>query len=302
MKPTAAFTFATIILLAGLCTDVHAQENQDDYADRMEQEHRADTTVASPMAQEPAIPVTAEEVQYGVLGGEILQGYLAAPAYPDSVAEARGGRGGALPAVILIHEWWGLNDNVRTVARRLAGEGYRVLAVDLYGGEVASTPAEARQLVGLARDDPGRITQNTRAAYAYLTSEWDAPGVAAMGWCFGGGVTLQTALAIPEKLDAAVIYYGHVEDAERERLARLQMPILGLFGAEDQGIPVEGVRRFEATLEDLGKSAEIHVYEGAGHAFANPTGQNYATDTAEDAWEKTTTFLREHLYDSGSGG
>lgn len=302
MKPiTLPLLFAAVLLAASLCADVRAQDStQRDYADRMLEEHQDDTTTASPMAQEPRIPVTAEEVQYGTVDGETVQGYLAAPANPDSVTEAMGmAPGSALPAVILIHEWWGLNDNVRTMARRLAGEGYRVLAVDLYGGEVASTPAEARQLVSLARDHPDRLTQNTEAAYDYLSSEQNAPEVAVMGWCFGGGMALQTALALPEQLDGAIIYYGRVEGTSRDQLAALEMPILGLFGGEDQGIPAQGVRQFEETLSELGKDAEIHIYEDAGHAFANPTGQNYVASAAEDAWEKTTAFLRENLYDGG---
>ena len=195
--------FALVLLVLGFWTDVRAQDTtqqngDEEYADNMVREHQSDTTAASPMVQEPMIPVTAEEVQYGTIEGEFVNGYLAAPANPDSVAEEMGTSGAALPGVIMVHEWWGLNDNVRAMARRLAGEGYRVLAVDLYGGEVASTPAEARQLVGLAMDNSNRITQNTQAAYAYLTEEMEATSVAVMGWCFGGGVSLQTALALPK--------------------------------------------------------------------------------------------------------
>ena len=301
-RRNALTCLALVLLVLGFWTDVRAQDttqqnSDEEYADDMAREHGSDTTAASPMVQEPMIPVTAEEVRYGTIEGEFAEGYLAAPANPDSVAEAMGTSGAALPGVIMVHEWWGLNDNVRAMARRLAGEGYRVLAVDLYGGEVASTPAEARQLVGLAMDHPDRITQNTQAAYAYLTEEMGAPSVAVMGWCFGGGVSLQTALALPQELDGAIIYYGRVEGTDQDQLAELEMPILGLFGGEDQGIPVEGVRQFEQTLDELGKDAEIVIYEDAGHAFANPTGQNYVPDAAEDAWEKTTTFLRETLYE-----
>ena len=298
-----AFTrLALLLLVLGLWADVRAQDttqqnSDEEYADDMAREHQSDTTAASPMVQEPTIPVTAEEVQYGTIEGEFAEGYLTEPANPDSVAEAMGTSGMALPGVIMVHEWWGLNDNVRAMARRLAGEGYRVLAVDLYGGEVASTPAEARQLVGLAMDNPNRIAQNTQAAYAYLTEEMGATSVAVMGWCFGGGVSLQTALALPQELDGVIIYYGRVEGTDQDQLATLEMPILGLFGGADQGIPVEGVRQFEQTLDELGKDAEIVIYEDAGHAFANPTGQNYISDAAEDAWEKTTAFLRETLYE-----
>ena len=304
MNPTlkkALGCLTLALMLAGFSADVRAQETapqdgDEQYADDMAREHQSDTTSASPMVQEPIIPVTAEEVRYGTIDGEFVEGYLAAPANPDSVAAVMGTSGQALPGVIMVHEWWGLNDNVRAMARRLAGEGYRVLAVDLYGGEVASTPAEARQLVGLAMDHADRITKNTSAAYAYLTNEAGAPAVAVMGWCFGGGVSLQTVLALPQELDGAIIYYGRVEGTPRDRLAELDVPILGLFGGEDQGIPVEGVRQFEETLAELGKDAEIIVYEDAGHAFANPTGQNYVPDAAEDAWERTTAFLRENLY------
>jgi carboxymethylenebutenolidase len=118
--------------------------------------------------------------------------------------------------------------------------------------------------------------------------------VASLGWCFGGGWSLNTALLFPADLDAAVIYYGQVTDDE-DRLSALDVPILGLFGSEDRGIKVESVRRFEEALERLGKDYEIHVYEGAGHAFANPSGNNYNAGYAEDAWTRTLGFLGAHL-------
>ena len=126
-----------------------------------------------------------------------------------------------------------------------------------------------------------------------------APRVASLGWCFGGGWSLNTALLFPEDLDAAVIYYGQVTDDET-RLSPLEVPILGLFGSEDRGIKVDSVRRFEAALERLGKNYEIHVYEGAGHAFANPSGNNFNAEYADDAWRRTLDFLRGHL-DTDSG-
>jgi carboxymethylenebutenolidase len=131
-----------------------------------------------------------------------------------------------------------------------------------------------------------------KQAFAYL--EGDGQKVGTIGWCFGGGWSLGTALALPDQVDATVIYYGRlVTDAEA--LEPLQMPILGFFGAEDQGIPVDSVRAFEQALESLEKNATIHVYDGADHAFANPSGNNYQAEPADDAWGKTLAFFETHL-------
>ena len=115
-----------------------------------------------------------------------------------------------------------------------------------------------------------------------------------IGWCFGGGWSFRTALALPDAIDAAVIYYGEPV-TDRDRLDALEMPILGLFGGADQGIPVARVREMEAALDALGKDATIVVYDGANHAFANPSGRRYDAEAAEDAWTRTTAFLAEHL-------
>jgi carboxymethylenebutenolidase len=121
-----------------------------------------------------------------------------------------------------------------------------------------------------------------------------APAVGSIGWCFGGGWSLTTALLLPGQLDAAVIYYGHLV-TDPQRLATLDIPILGLFGEQDQGIPLDGVRAFEGALKELGKDAKILVYPGADHAFANPSGRNYQPETAEKAWLETTAFLERTL-------
>ena len=110
----------------------------------------------------------------------------------------------------------------------------------------------------------------------------------------GRGWSLNAAMLLPDELDAAVIYYGHVTDDE-ERLRPVEAPILGLFGAEDRGIPVDLVRRFDSALDRLDKDHTIHIYPGAGHAFANPTGENYDRDAAEDAWQKSLEFLAQKL-------
>ena len=196
------------------------------------------------------------------------------------------------PGVLLIHEWWGLNDNVRSMTEQLAGEGYQALAVDLYGGKSADTRDGAMELMSASMERGEALTENVKQAFAYL--EADGQKVGTIGWCFGGGWSLQTALALPEDVDATVIYYGRLV-TDQDELAPLQMPILGLFGAEDQGIPVDSVNAFEASLNALGKDAAIHIYEGADHAFANPSGTRYDAAAAEDAWRRTTAFLRSHL-------
>jgi carboxymethylenebutenolidase len=199
----------------------------------------------------------------------------------------------------MIHEWWGLNDNIRAMAERLAAEGYIVLAVDLFGGGVATTPGAARQLMMQAVENRDSVTSNIEQAYAFVSDTAGAPRVASLGWCFGGGWSLSTAMLFPEDLDAAVIYYGQVTDDE-DRLSPVEVPILGLFGSEDSGIKLESVQRFEGALERLGKDFEIQVYDGAGHAFANPSGRNFNAEYAEDAWNRTLRFLSDHLAaDSG---
>ena len=121
------------------------------------------------------------------------------------------------------------------------------------------------------------------------------PKIGSIGWCFGGLWSLNTALVFPDTLDATVIYYGGNIETNKEKLAPLQMPILGIFGALDQNPSIELVKKFEASLKSLNKSVEIYIYEGANHAFANPSGKNYNPQAAEDAWQKTTTFLNKYL-------
>jgi carboxymethylenebutenolidase len=266
-----------------------APDEQREHADRMAVEHAHDAPIANPASQTaPAVDVEADEVQYATVDGRAVIGYLARPA----------GVEGALPALIVIHEWWGLNDNIRAMTRRLAGEGFAALAVDLYSGQVADERDGAYALMTSANANPAAAEANLGQAYAYLTEELDAPNVASIGWCFGGGWSLNTALLLPDRLDAAVIYYGHLV-TDPERLAALQMPILGLFGELDQGIPLEDVRAFERALADLGKDAKIIVYPGADHAFANPSGRNYQPETAAQAWRETVAFLDAELRPSG---
>ena len=142
-------------------------------------------------------------------------------------------------------------------------------------------------------ENPGAARDNLRQAVEFLKIA-GAPGIASLGWCFGGGWSLNSAMLFPADLDATVIYYGQVT-ADEERLAAIDAPLLGLFGAVDRAITVESVKAFEAALQRLRKEYEIHIYPGVGHAFANPTGNNYNREVAEDAWRRTLEFLAENL-------
>lgn len=196
---------------------------------------------------------------------------------------------GTYPGVILIHEWWGLNDGIKEAARNLAAQGYMVLAVDLYDGKVATTPEEARSYT--ASLDQAKAVANMRAALAFLKGR-GADKLASLGWCFGGGQSLQ--LALNEKLDATVIYYGRLE-TDPTKLKAIKQPVLGVFGDQDVSISVESVRAFESALNELKIENEVYVYPGVGHAFANPSGANYAPEETRDAWSKTLDFLEKNL-------
>ena len=248
--------------------------------------HRHDYPSPTAIARvEPEVPVATESVEYVTIDGQAINGYYA---YPQDATEP-------LPGILAIHEWWGLNENIEAMARRLAGEGYQVLAVDLYGGQVAETPEAAKQLVQQVANNPFGAEANITKAYNYLAEEKQAPQIGSIGWCFGGSWSLETALLFPQ-LDAAVIYYGgQIGEATAEELNTLEMPILGIFGAEDSSIPVETVEEFESKLQQREGETEIIIYEDAGHAFANPSGQNYVPEAAEAAWEKTTEFLNKYL-------
>ena len=183
---------------------------------------------------EPKVPVVAEAVEYVTIDGKPVNGYFA---YPEDMSKP-------LPGILAIHEWWGLNENIQAMTRRLAGEGYQVLAVDLYQGQVAETPEAAGKLVKEVADNPFVAEANVTKAYNYLAEEKQAPAVGSIGWCFGGSWSLETALLFPQELDTAVIYYGgEVGTKTEEELSVLEMPILGIFGAEDSSIPLETVEQ-----------------------------------------------------------
>jgi carboxymethylenebutenolidase len=179
----------------------------------------------------------------------------------------------------------------------LAGHGYVVLAVDLYDGEVATNSSQAARLSGQVRENPDEAVAKMSSAVSGLRERSDTTNqIASLGWCFGGGQSLQLSLSEAD-LNATVIYYGTLATDE-ETLQRIDAPVLGIFGSEDQVVPVEDVRAFNRTLDDLGVEHEVYVYEGAGHAFANPSGESFQPDATMDAWMKTLAFLDETLKES----
>jgi len=212
-------------------------------------------------------------------GDETVSGMIYAPA----------GKG-PFPALIVIHEYWGLNDWVKGQASKFADEGYVALAVDLYRGKVADNPDFAHELMrGLPED---RAKRDLKAAYAYLAAQANVKKdrIGAIGWCMGGGYSLDVALIEPD-LAADVINYGHLV-TDPDEFKKIQAPILGLFGGQDRGITPDDVKKFQAGMDKLGKKIEVKIYPDAGHAFENPNNKTgYRADDAADAWQRTVAFL-----------
>jgi carboxymethylenebutenolidase len=201
---------------------------------------------------------------------------------------------GPFAAVIVIHEWWGLNDWVKEQASKFSDQGYVALAVDLYRGKVATTPDMAHELMRGVPED--RAKRDLHAAFEFLQAQPNVrkDRIGAIGWCMGGGYSLDVALQEP-MLSADVINYGHLA-TDPEALKKINAPILGLFGGKDQGITPDDVHKFEAAMKQLGKKVDIKVYDDAGHAFENPNNKaGYRAEDAADAWKRTVAFLAENL-------
>jgi len=212
-------------------------------------------------------------------GDETVQGILYTPA-----------GNGPFPALVVIHEWWGLNDWVKEQASKFADQGYVALAVDLCRGKVATTPEMAHEIMRGVPED--RAKRDLHAAVEFLKSQPNVrkDRIGSIGWCMGGGYSLDVALQEPD-LAAAVINYGHLA-TDTDALKKINAPILGLFGAQDHGIPPDDVRKFGDTLDKLGKKIDIKIYDDAGHAFENPNNKDgYRAADAADAWKRTLAFL-----------
>jgi len=212
-------------------------------------------------------------------GDETVQGILYTPAGKAP-----------FPAIIVIHEYWGLNDWVKEQASKLSDQGYVTLAIDLYRGKVATTPDVAHEIMRGVPED--RAKRDLHAAFEFLASQANVrkDRIGAIGWCMGGGYSLDVALQEPA-LAADVINYGHLA-TDPEALKKINAPILGSFGGQDRGITPDDVHKFEATLKQLGKQIDVKIYDDAGHAFENPNNKDgYRAADAVDAWKRTVDFL-----------
>lgn len=198
---------------------------------------------------------------------------------------------GKYPGVVLIHENRGLRPEIKSTAENLAKEGYMVLAVDLYKGNVLETQEEARAYSSQFKQEEG--TANLRAAVKYLRDK-GATKIASWGWCFGGRQSVNLAIS-GETLDATIVYYGSGIATTSPQLSPIKWPVMGVFGDADQAIPTTTVKAFEDSLNSLKVENEIYMYPGVGHAFANPSNPNHAPKETADAWEKSVAFLEKHL-------
>jgi carboxymethylenebutenolidase len=230
-----------------------------------------------------AVRASAQQTVTFPSGDGMAQGVLYLPA-----------GAGPHPALILVHEWWGLNDWIKQEAADYAAKGYVALAVDLYRGKVATTPDLAHELSrGLPQDQGVR---DLVAALAYLRGRKDVVGgrIGAVGWCMGGGYAIQLAIAAPA-LKAVAVNYGALP-TDKAALSQIHAAVLGNFGGQDQGITPESVHAFEAAMQSLGKPVDARIYPQAGHAFENPNNQaGYRAGDAADALARIDRFFLEKL-------
>jgi carboxymethylenebutenolidase len=225
---------------------------------------------------------TPKDVTYKS-GDETVKGILYTPA-----------GAGPFPAIVVVHEWWGLNDWVKEQADKLADQGYVTLAIDLYRGKVAENPGQAHELMRGVPED--RAKRDLHAAVEFLKSQKNvkADRIGSIGWCMGGGYSLDVALQEPT-LAATVINYGHLA-TDPAALKNIHAAILGNFGGKDLGITPDDVKKFEQQMKSLGKSIDVKIYDDAGHAFENPNNkEGYRAADAADAWQRTVSFFAAHL-------
>jgi carboxymethylenebutenolidase len=227
-------------------------------------------------------PVKTENVHFRS-GPESASGFLAVPNSP-----------GPHPALVVIQEWWGLNDWVKEQAREFAEHGYVALAPDLYHGQVATEPAEAGKLAHSLPHD--RAIRDLKAAFDYLAAmpNVEKNKIGSIGWCMGGGFSLQLAIHEP-RLAACVVDYGSLP-TDPAQIEKINAPVLGNFGAEDHGIPPSAVHAFEKAMQAAGKKVDAKIYDGASHAFENENNKTgYRPEATRDAKARTLEFFNKTL-------
>ena len=244
-----------------------------------------------PVAAEPAgegestREVVSESLAYGEVDDNLVYGHFVIPA--DMVEP--------LPAVIVVHDWWGLNDAVRARAERLAAQGFIVLAVDMFGGATADISTDARKLEIAVLESPQLALENLGQASEFLRNVAGAPAMAILGYGFGGSWALNAALDdASSDLSAVATFYGQVTDDER-RLANLSTPLIGFFAEGDRAVPSAAVERFEQVLIELGKEHDIQMFGGVRRGFANVQSENFDASADEESWSQLVSFLSATL-------
>jgi carboxymethylenebutenolidase len=286
MRRIGLVSLLALTLLAASC-------NRDEQSKTVADEHAGHTTAAATSTDATATTATTasepppaagtlpdEAVKYGDASG-----YLALPATGGEAKK---------PALIVIQEWWGVDDWIREQNKRFAGQGYVALAPDLYRGRIAKSPEEAHELMrGMPED---RAMADLKAAVDYLAArpDVDPNRIGVIGWCMGGGYALALATAEP-RVKATVINYGRLI-TDTKAITKINSPILGNFGGADRGIPADDVKKFGSQLTQYGKLGDIKVYDGVGHAFMNPNNkEGYNAAAAQDAWGRIDSFFERTL-------
>ncbi|MGB3716362.1 MAG: dienelactone hydrolase family protein [Candidatus Promineifilaceae bacterium] len=205
---------------------------------------------------------------------------------------ARPGESGKYPGVVVIQEWWGLVPHIKEVVDRFAGQGFVALAPDLYHGQLADEPDEARKLAMALERDLAVAEIGSAARYLASLDHVSPKKIGVVGWCMGGGLALSTA-AENASIGAAVCFYGR--PLSQTDTAMLRTPILGLYAGEDHGISVDEVETFRKDLVRFDVPHEIHLYEEAHHAFFNDTRPVYDAVAAADAWKRTIDWFNRYL-------
>ena len=226
--------------------------------------------------------IKSHKIKY-LSGKDTVSAYLAVP-----------DRKGSFPALIVIHEWWGLNDWIKKNADDFAKNGYIALAIDLYRGKSTESPEEARERSGSVPQE--RALTDLRSAYDYLSNleKVSKNDIGSIGWCMGGGYSLKAAINIPG-LAACVINYGRLV-TDIQTLKKINCPVLGIFGQKDRNITPADVKSFKESLTEAGIKNKITIYADAGHAFMNPNNPHlYNKTAAQKAWDETYDFFNNNL-------
>jgi carboxymethylenebutenolidase len=213
--------------------------------------------------------------------GATCDGYLASP-------------DGGGPGVIVIQEWWGLNDHIKDICNRFAGEGFAALAPDLYQGKITTAPDEAGKMMMALNID--RAEKTLRGGIQALLAQGSCTSktVGVVGFCMGGQLSMYAAATNPDQVSACVNFYG-IHPNVKPPFTQMRAAVLGFFGENDNSVNAEAVEKLRKTLSDAGKAFEYHTYKNAGHAFFNDTRPVYDAESAKDTWRRTLEFFRKHI-------